>query len=34
MNTLDIIRQKQLKAQKLHEARMLMARLNTRANYS
>jgi len=32
MNTLDIIRQKQLKAQKLQEARMFMAKLNTRAN--
>ena len=32
MNTLDIIRQKQLRAQKLYEARLLMARLNTRAN--
>ena len=32
MNTLDIIRQKQLKAQKLQEARLLMAKLNIRAN--
>lgn len=32
MNTLDIIRQKELKARKLHEARLLMAKLNTRAN--
>ena len=32
MNTLDIIRQKQLKAQKLQEARLLMAKLNTKAN--
>ena len=32
MNTLDIIRQKELKAQKLQEARLLMAKLNTRAN--
>lgn len=31
MNTLEIIRQKQLRAQKLHEARMLMAKLNARA---
>jgi hypothetical protein len=32
MNTLDIIRQKELRARKLHEARLLMARLNQRAN--
>lgn len=32
MNTLEIIRQKQLRAQKLHEARLLMARLNQKAN--
>ena len=31
MNTLEIIRQKQLKAQKLYEARLLMAKLNARA---
>ena len=34
MNTLEIIRQKELRAQKLHEARMLMAKLNARANYA
>jgi hypothetical protein len=32
MNTLDIIRKKELKARKLHEARLLMARLNNKAN--
>jgi hypothetical protein len=31
MNTLEIIRQKQLRAQKLYEARMLMAKLNSKA---
>ena len=31
MNTLDIIRQKELKAQKLQEARLLMAKLHSKA---
>ena len=33
MNTLDIIRQKQLKAQKLAEARLMLVKLNARAVY-
>lgn len=33
MNTLDLIRQKELRAKKLEEARLLMVKLNTIATY-
>lgn len=33
MNTLDLIRQKELRAKKLEEARLLMVKLNAIATY-